>query len=328
MKPKIFILIGCLVGFLLTASVPAAQEAPPAKGYVGTQACRECHAPYYQSYIQTTHGVKEDKRTPEAKFGCETCHGPGAAHVKEQGGEVPGNGDSSAAPTGSANVSIRVLGPKSKLSVEERNAVCLSCHETMTTKVALWHGSPHESRNLACTNCHSVHSGYPKNLAKPTEVETCTTCHQQVKAEILKNSHHPVREGRMECTSCHNPHGTVTDKLIAANSINEKCYECHTEKRGPFLWEHPPATESCVTCHTPHGSSHTKLLVSKTPFLCQSCHSNSRHPGTLYALNPQQAAQGLSAYQALNNRAFYRNCLNCHSQIHGSNHPSGKILAR
>jgi len=48
----------------------------------------------------------------------------------------------------------------------------------------------------------------------------------------------------------------------------------------------------------------------------------------LYALRPQAVAQGLSAFQALNNRAFYRNCLNCHSQIHGSNHPSGKSLGR
>jgi DmsE family decaheme c-type cytochrome len=321
MRASTFVLIGSVVGLLLSASVLMAQVPPPAKGYVGTQACRECHDSYYRSYMQTSHGIKEDKRTPEAKFGCETCHGPGAEHVREQGGEVPGNG----AASGGA---IQVLGPKSKLSVEERNAVCLSCHETMTTKVALWHGSPHESRSLACTSCHSIHGGHPKNLAKPTEVEVCTTCHQSVKAEIHKNSHHPVREGRMTCTSCHNPHGTVTDKLIAANSINEKCYECHTEKRGPFLWEHPPVTENCTTCHTPHGSSHPKLLAAKTPFLCQSCHSNSRHPGTLYALSPQAAAQGLSAFQALNNRAFYRGCLNCHSQIHGSNHPSGKSLGR
>jgi hypothetical protein len=30
----------------------------------------------------------------------------------------------------------------------------------------------------------------------------------------------------------------------------------------------------------------------------------------------------------LNNRAFYRGCLNCHNAIHGSNHPSGKALTR
>jgi DmsE family decaheme c-type cytochrome len=118
----------------------------------------------------------------------------------------------------------------------------------------------------------------------------------------------------------------VTERLLSANSVNEKCYECHAEKRGPFLWEHPPATENCLTCHTPHGSSHDKLLIAKRPYLCQTCHSNSRHPGTLYSRTPAQAGQ--SVYTALSSRIFYRGCSNCHSQIHGSNHPSGKSLAR
>jgi hypothetical protein len=30
----------------------------------------------------------------------------------------------------------------------------------------------------------------------------------------------------------------------------------------------------------------------------------------------------------LSNRLFDRNCQNCHSQMHGSNHPSGKSLLR
>jgi len=77
MRASTFVLIGSVVGLLLSASVLMAQVPPPAKGYVGTQACRECHDSYYRSYMQTSHGIKEDKRTPEAKFGCETCHGGG-----------------------------------------------------------------------------------------------------------------------------------------------------------------------------------------------------------------------------------------------------------
>jgi DmsE family decaheme c-type cytochrome len=163
-------------------------------------------------------------------------------------------------------------------------------------------------------------------MKKDTQVEVCSQCHKDVRAELLRTSHHPMREGKMECSDCHNPHGTVSDKLIAANTVNEKCYECHAEKRGPFIWEHAPVIEDCTSCHTPHGSSHDKLLNARTPFLCQRCHSNSRHPGTMYAQSPTNKNQ--SVYSALNNRAFYRNCLNSHSQVHGSNHPSGKSLAR
>ena len=70
--------------------------------------------------------------------------------------------------------------------------------------------------------------------------------------------------------------------MISADWVNEKCLECHTEKRGPFLWEHAPVRENCLNCHDPHGSNHDKMLVAKQPYLCQRCHLNTRHPGTLY----------------------------------------------
>lgn len=278
--------------------------------YVGPEACKSCHEGRYESYLRGNHSIKADPRTPAAKQACETCHGPGGDHVKAGGGKGVGG--------------MKDLGVKSGLSAQARNAVCLECHSSKGR--AMWNGSTHENRNVSCANCHSIHSGYPRNLAKPTQPEVCGQCHKNILAQLQRFSHHPIREGKMFCADCHNPHGTVTEKLITANSINEKCYQCHAEKRGPFLWEHTPVTENCLTCHTPHGSSHDKLLVQKRPWLCQSCHSNSRHPGTLYALRPEQAGQ--SVYSAGSNRLFFRSCNNCHSQIHGSNHPSGKALAR
>ena len=106
--------------------------------------------------------------------------------------------------------------------------------------------------------------------------------------------------------------------LKAGFTVNEACTSCHTEKRGPFLWEHGPVRENCTTCHDPHGSSNERLLVAKNPFLCQRCHVHSRHPATIYDL------QVLNT----NNRVFGRACVTCHSQIHGSNHPSGNFLVR
>ncbi|HSF43306.1 MAG TPA: cytochrome c3 family protein, partial [Thermoanaerobaculia bacterium] len=153
--------------------------------------------------------------------------------------------------------------------------------------------------------------------------EACLTCHKDVRAEMWKNSHHPIREGEMSCSDCHNPHGAQTAKLIKAASVNEQCYTCHTEKRGPFLWEHAPVRENCLTCHTPHGSNHIKLQKTSVPYLCQQCHSNTRHPGTLYdgfrAPTLENPATG-------SNRLFNRACADCHNLIHGSNHPSAPYL--
>jgi len=96
------------------------------------------------------------------------------------------------------------------------------------------------------------------------------------------------------------------------------CYQCHAEKRGPFMWQHPPVDENCLSCHTPHGSNHAKLLQSKPPLLCQSCHDESRHPGTIYTRFETFQGGATSG----KNRMFARACLNCHSAIHGGNAPS------
>ena len=165
-------------------------------------------------------------------------------------------------------------------------------------------------------------------LARSTINETCARCHQQQRAEFNKRSHMPLPEGKMSCVDCHNPHGSVTKPLLKADSTNTVCYACHAEKRGPMLWEHAPVRESCTNCHSPHGSNHDKLLVASRPQLCQQCHSPSvGHPGQFYR-GDQTAAAGQVLGGVTSQRVVGRSCQNCHSQIHGSNHPAGARFQR
>ena len=70
--------------------------------------------------------------------------------------------------------------------------------------------------------------------------------------------------------------------MLKQPTINDQCYSCHADKRGPYVFNHPPVEENCATCHNPHGSVHAKLLNESAPNLCQDCHDWSRHPGTIY----------------------------------------------
>jgi DmsE family decaheme c-type cytochrome len=282
---------------------PAAEPAPTVlpRGFVGAETCKTCHTEPFEQFSATTMGklfLKHPRNAKEA-LGCESCHGPGQAHVESGGTAFDG---------------LITFAKKDPTPVEQRNAVCLQCHEK--TARLHWRGSPHELRDLACTNCHRVMENVSERsqLAKSTEIETCGQCHLERRAQLMRSSHMPLREGKMTCTSCHDPHGTVTDKLLKGNSVNDNCYTCHAEKRGPFLWEHPPVMESCSNCHDPHGSNHEKLLKVFKPRLCQQCHVETRHPTT-----PQTPGSRF---------VFNRSCTNCHSRVHGSNHPSGQLLNR
>lgn len=281
-----------------------APQPPATPGYVGDDTCLVCHDDQRKGYSDTMHGRADHPRAPAALQGCESCHGPGETHVDDP--EVPG--------------SIRAF---LKIPPEETNDTCLTCHTRDSH--ALWEGSAHDSRNLSCVTCHSVHDFKSERAQLRTvrEMDTCATCHRDKVAKIDRSGHMPVREGKMECSTCHNPHGSTNVRALRlGESIGEACTSCHADKRGPYLWEHAPVRDGCTTCHDPHGSANERMLVTRTPLLCQRCHVMVRHPSTIY----DGALIGSGATPSV--RIYARSCVTCHSNIHGSNHPSGQRFIR
>jgi DmsE family decaheme c-type cytochrome len=268
--------------------------------YVGEATCLTCHEG--QAYTGTRHGLKAIATSPAATHGCESCHGPGKAHVDE--------GDPA-----------KILNP-SKLTPQRASEICASCHNRGNH--ALWSGSQHDGRNVGCVTCHSVHTPKgPKQIKAASEIPLCASCHRDKVAKLDRSGHMPVREGKMQCTTCHNPHGATNVKLLQkGDSIAEACTSCHADKRGPYLWEHAPGRDGCTTCHDPHGSSNERMLVARPPILCQRCHVATRHPSTIY----DAPLVGAGATPSL--RIYGRSCVTCHATIHGSNHPSGQRFIR
>ena len=148
----------------------------------------------------------------------------------------------------------------------------------------------------------------------------------------MKYSHHPIAEGKVVCSDCHNPHGSAGPKLLKKNTVTETCYTCHAEKRGPFLWEHQPATEDCTNCHNPHGSNIAPLLKSRPPFLCDECHDGPHNSQSPFAGNVGGIQNGFKGAPGAvvnpSSSAAGRACMNCHVMVHGSNSPSGAFLHR
>jgi DmsE family decaheme c-type cytochrome len=214
----------------------------------------------------------------------------------------------------------------------ERNAACLNCHNKDSQR-ALWATSQHAGAELACNSCHKIHANRDKVLNKATQTEVCYSCHKEQRAQLNKVSHHPIPEGKMSCADCHNVHGSAGPKLVKRDSTNATCYTCHAEKRGPFVHQHEPVVEDCANCHNPHGSNVAAMLKARPPLLCQQCHT-PHVAGGVGALAGQSGvsspAAGLtqplinatSSGKNVVNLWQGRSCLNCHTQIHGSNNPS------
>jgi DmsE family decaheme c-type cytochrome len=273
---------------------------PPAAGADSDGLCLDCHESELEQPFNTSWHVLHSTTGSGSAVGCTGCHGASESHLE---GEAP----------------TVVFGRDSTTAIEDQNAVCLGCHDDAAR--SWWPGSSHHDEDLACTNCHNIHSNENLIADRAQQSELCYGCHTGVRSAAALRSHHPINEGRTACVDCHQPHGSSNEAMLTEPSLNDTCYSCHAEKRGPFLFEHQPVTEDCSTCHDPHGTINDALLTARAPFLCQQCHSTAFHPSQL---NSGSGLPGAGGSQTM----LGRNCMNCHAQVHGSNHPSGARMSR
>jgi DmsE family decaheme c-type cytochrome len=262
-----------------------------ASQYVGAETCKTCHAEQSASYNKGPHWkTMLDKRHGPQWQGCEACHGPGKAHAESADPEKI----------------IRFAG----LSRVDSSKRCLTCHE-FDQEHSNFLRSEHIKNNVGCVDCHSIHAPrMQQKLLVAAQPQLCYSCHLDVKPDFSKPFHHRVNEGLLKCSNCHNPHGGfLTHQLRATAAQDQICFTCHTDKAGPFAFEHVPVkTEGCVSCHSPHGSSNPRLLLrSNVNLLCLECHT----------LTVDSAAPGIPSFH--NQAQKYQSCTLCHTSIHGSN---------
>lgn len=293
------------VAALTLGAVAAVGQAPPSE-YVGGNVCKTCHPDVWLNFYRNPHyrAVALADQPPE-KTGCESCHGPGKAHVAARGGKA-------------TIVAFSQLEPRQVLDN------CLRCHATTLSRANI-RRSEHTSADVVCTNCHSIHKAAdPKRLLAKQQTTLCESCHPTVRAQFDMPVKHRVHEGFMNCTDCHNPHGSsaptwrmgARPRMVETALDNEEsCLKCHTDKRGPFAFEHPAVrVDGCESCHQPHGSMNARLLKRPAVFtLCLECHNGAGSFG--------RQGDGVNLTPSFHNMADprYRNCTTCHVRIHGSN---------
>jgi DmsE family decaheme c-type cytochrome len=277
------------------AKQPAPQNfADPTSGsqFVGVDTCKGCHEDHFKSIEATPHyrTILPNKIRGVEVHACESCHGPGSAHVE-------GGGDKTKIFT------FKGVRP------EEITKRCMTCHEANSEQREFVR-STHNQNGITCLSCHSVHNSKLDNQLVQQQTQLCYSCHAQQKADFQKPFHHRVDEGLIQCSDCHNPHGSFLGKqLRSAAARDSVCYTCHADKQGPFVFEHQPIKlDGCSDCHSPHGSPNPRLLkTSNLNVLCFKCHTASTFSG----------ASGTPDFHS--QAAQYQACTICHAAVHGSN---------
>jgi DmsE family decaheme c-type cytochrome len=276
------------------APAPDASDTAPAQ-YIGSEVCKTCHEDIYDNWEKTPHWkTMLDTKGGPSHQGCESCHGPGSAHVAG-GGDV---------------TKIFVFEKHSAKEIDDR---CLGCHAGGTEHMNALN-SIHSRNEVSCTSCHSPHHATAREfLLLKSQPELCYGCHLTQKAQFEMPFHHRVNEGLIQCTDCHNPHGTEGPKQVRmAATQDEVCFKCHTDKQGPFVYEHAPVkVDGCESCHMVHGGPNAHMLkISNVNLLCLQCHTTSSF---------SSAPQAPSFH---NQATFFQACTLCHIAIHGSNFSS------
>ncbi|MGA3129320.1 MAG: DmsE family decaheme c-type cytochrome [Terracidiphilus sp.] len=290
--PRVFSML--LFGAGMICATALAAQAPGAKAshapavhadYVGAETCATCHEEVSKKFASNPHAKMALMPGNHDGVTCENCHGAGSEHVAG-GGDV-----------------TKIFNP-SKASAKEVDQKCLSCHAGAHPDFVR---SPHAKANVSCIGCHDIHGSKQEALLKAPQPTLCFQCHGDTKAAFNMPFHHKVNEGLIQCSDCHDPHGTFgNSNLRSAADQSAVCTKCHTDVRGPFVYEHAPVkAEGCTSCHSPHGSQNARLLNMPTiNTLCNQCHSKVAN-GTVHG-------QGAGSDDL-------EPCTTCHTYIHGSN---------
>lgn len=263
--------------------------------------CSDCHEDLVADFVDNPHALLEGTglvKGMAAELSCAGCHGDPTAHVDDGG-------------------SVETVFSFAAATSLARTEQCMACHGD---EHPFFEATRHSMAGVSCESCHSIHGtdgggnsdwallksgGESDPVSELKGVSAvCGDCHGDVVAEFAFNERHRLQEGILDCASCHDPHEPPTRMASLGGFKDQACVSCHTDKEGPFVFEHAAQrVEGCTACHTPHGSPNRHMLTfQRVAEVCYSCHGE---------------VPGFHARFTLDT-----NCTNCHATTHGSNFDS------
>jgi predicted CXXCH cytochrome family protein len=197
--------------------------------------CIACHSGRPQAVLGG-NGKFLDPPFRELAIGCENCHGPGEAHVREMR-----EGDS-----GDERGTHSIVNP-AKLEPWLADNICMSCHQTGDA-IVLKAGKDYRDfrPGTPLDDTLAIFMVPPRRDSPQTDLlehyfsMTLSKCYRS-------------SGGRLSCIGCHDPHVEPANQDAPAY-YRQKCLSCHTEKSCalPFaIRQRKTPPDDCVGCHMP-----------------------------------------------------------------------------
>ena len=198
---------------------PDSGTGQDSNGYIGTKNCINCHPKQKKLYNQHVHSMKKEAGMEMLKdekgIGCESCHGPGQAHVSIGAKELS---------------KLKAKKGDFKITVNKKSELCGSCHnKTDKDKIVLVDDSLIASQQqyaelkhsvkvkkfkMTCGMCHEPHSTAKEQKGIKRK---CLDCH---KGKYKVDINIPAM-AKLSCEDCHMPYAVKNAKATMIQGYNK-----------------------------------------------------------------------------------------------------------
>ena len=185
--------------------------------------CLFCHASRIQEPATGTSNQFTGPPFLQPGVGCERCHGPGGAHVRDPRAAT-------------------IVNPV-RLARDARDSVCMQCHLEGLSRIvkagrSLFAYQPGDRLDdFETTFVAADGDELGRGAVSHVESLAASRCMQ-------------ASGGRLACTICHDPH-VPRNAATRVATYRTACLGCHQ----PLAARHHPEQQDCTTCHMPRRDS-------------------------------------------------------------------------